>query len=240
MKVADIHCHILPGVDDGSRDMEQTMRMIKTAYEEDIRLIIATPHYHIGKVKVNASVAMEYLEQVKANIKDKYPDLKLYLGQEIYYYSEAMEDVDSGRAGTMASSSYVLMEFSQDVSFIEITDAVYDAISHGYSPVLAHIERYGCLFGKYDRIEKLVESGAYLQVNAGSVAGKHGHAEKSFIKKLLKKQYISFVATDAHNDTGRAPIMSEAVRTMEKICKPDYLLKVLWTNPLKIIDNEEI
>lgn len=69
MKVADIHCHILPGVDDGSRDMEQTMRMIKTAYEEDIRLIIATPHYHIGKVKVNSSVAMKYLEQVKTNIK---------------------------------------------------------------------------------------------------------------------------------------------------------------------------
>lgn len=71
MKVADIHCHILPGVDDGSRDMEQTMRMIKTAYEEDIRLIIATPHYHIGKVKVNSSVAMKYLEQVKTNIKNK-------------------------------------------------------------------------------------------------------------------------------------------------------------------------
>lgn len=144
MKVADIHCHILPGVDDGSRDMEQTMRMIKTAYEEDIRLIIATPHYHIGKVKVNSSVAMKYLEQVKTNIKNKYPDLKLYLGQEIYYYSEAMEDVDSGRAGTMASSSYVLMEFSQDVSFIEITDAVYDAISHGYSPVLALIQWQIC------------------------------------------------------------------------------------------------
>lgn len=240
LKIADMHCHILPGLDDGSKDMEQTMSMIKIAYSEGVRLIIATPHYHIGKVKVDISEAKKLIETIKESIKEKYPDLEIYCGQEIYYYSEAMEDIENKRAATMAGSEYVLLEFSTDVSYTEITSAIYDTTSHGYHPILAHIERYECLAKRPDRIAELIEAGAYMQVNAKTVAGEYGKQIQKFIKKLLKKEYIHFISSDAHSDRSRAPHFNEAEKVLSKACSAEYYKKILWENVIKIINNEEI
>ncbi len=238
--IADMHCHILPGVDDGSRNMEQTISMLQIAYDEGVRLIIATPHYHIGRMMVTADEMDAAVKQLEPVIREKFPGLELFTGQEIYYYSDAMEAVNSHKAMTMAGSQYILMEYSVDESFEIICSSVYEAVTNGYAPILAHIERYICLADRPDRVEQLIASGAFMQVNAGSVAGKSGRTIQKFVKKLLKKKMIHFVSSDAHSDRSRAPVFSEAVHILMKICKTDYCMDLLWNNTNKVINNEEI
>lgn len=238
--IADMHCHILPALDDGSRNIEQTLSMLQIAYDEGVRLIVATPHYHIGKMMVTPSKADEAIKQIMPVIKERFPGMELYAGQEIYYYSEAMQDVETGLARTMADSGYILMEYFIDESFDVIESSVYEAMSHGYTPILAHVERYECLFDRTERVKQLIDSGAYIQVNASSVCGNNGNNVKRYIKKLLKQHMVHFVASDAHSDRTRAPRFKDAVKALAKVCKADYLMELLWDNSIKMINNEEI
>ena len=239
--IADIHCHILPGVDDGSRSMEQTLSMLEMAYEQGVRRIIATPHFHIGKVQVTKEKAEEALRNLSGLLKKQFPDISIYMGSEIYYYSDAIRDLKERRAMTMAGSRYVMWEFSPDEQYDIIESSVYDAVSNGYVPIIAHAERYLCITDRPELVEQLVMEGAYIQINAGSVAGQMGRSVQKFIiKKLLKKHLVHFVASDAHSDGRRAPRFDEAVRILMKHCDVDYCMDLLWNNANKVIDNEEI
>lgn len=239
--IADIHCHILPGVDDGSRSMEQTISMLNIAYDQGVRRIIATPHFHIGKVQVTKEKAEEALINLRTIFEKQFPELSVYIGSEIYYYSDAIRELDAGRAMTMAGSRYVMWEFNPDEQFDDIGNSVYDAVSNGYVPIIAHAERYICLMDRPELYEQLVREGAYIQVNAGSVAGAMGRSVQKFIiKKLLKKRLVHFVASDAHSDGRRSPRFEDAVRTLMKHCDADYCMDLLWNNANKVINNEEI
>ena len=127
-----------------------------------------------------------------------------------------------------------------DENFEVISSGVYEAVTNGYIPILAHIERYMCLTDKPERVGQLVDSGAYMQINAGSVAGNSGKSVQKFIKKLLKKHLVHFVASDAHSDGHRAPRFAEAVKVLMKLCGTDYCMDLLWNNANRLINNEEI
>ena len=132
------------------------------------------------------------------------------------------------------------MEYSPDESYDVISSSIYEAETNGYVPIIAHIERYSCVHDRIDRVAELIESGAYIQVNAGTVTGGMGRSSKKFVKKLLKEHMVHFISSDAHSDRTRAPRFSEAVKALGKICKPDYCMELLWDNAIKVINNEEI
>lgn len=236
----DMHCHILPGVDDGSASIEQTMSMLKLAYGDGTRVMIATPHYHIGRMVTDKKQCQERLEQVKKHLQTIGMDMELHLGCEIYYFSEAMDKVTDNEVSTLAGSSYVLIEFEPKVDYQRIQRAVSNVAGEGYVPILAHIERYMCLMDKPDRCQELIEHGALLQVNASSVVGKHGKDIQKFIKKQMKKRHISFVASDAHGDTARRPRLMDAYEYVKKKIDEDYANDIFRNNQLKVIADERI
>ena len=236
----DMHCHILPGVDDGSQSMEQTINMIKIAYEDGIRKMIVTPHYHIGRMIADRNKCQKQLAEVRAEIEKLGMDMELYSGNEIYYFSEAMDKVADKQIETLAQSSYVLLEFEPKVDYQRIQRAVNDVAMEGYVPIIAHIERYMCLVDKPDRGKELISQGALLQVNASSVVGKHGKDIQKFIKKLMKKELIAFVASDAHGDTSRRPRLMEAYEYVKKKHGEAYADDVFCNNQLKVIADDRI
>lgn len=240
IELIDMHCHILPGVDDGSTNIEQTMNMLKVAYEDGTRRMIATPHYHIGRVVADRKQCEERLEQVKRKMDITGMDMEIYLGSEVYYFSEAMEKIESGEASTLAGSSYVLVEFDPKVDYQRVQRAVSNVSGEGYVPIIAHIERYMCLLDKPDRCKELIGMGALLQVNASSTVGKHGKDTQKFIKKLMKKRLISFVATDAHGDTSRRPRLKECYEYVAKKFGEEYANDIFRGNQLKLIADERI
>lgn len=236
----DMHCHILPGVDDGSRSMDMSMAMLDFAYEEGIRAIILTPHYHGGYVETERTVIDETFEELNKHSRKLHPDLKLFIGNEIYYYPSVPEWIEEGRVHTLADSDYVLLEFSTPVKKRELLEAVQNLCSHGYYPVLAHVERYDCLVRDPFYVGELIDNGAYIQVNSRTVTGEGGMKIKHFVKRLLKEEWIHFIGTDAHSMGGRKPEIADCADYIIRKCSEEYAAGILYANAVNIIKNRPL
>lgn len=236
----DIHNHIIPGVDDGARHWNMSEEMLKMAYEEGFRKMIITPHYHKRFKKVSTEDLMLKFKKLQEIARKVDRSFELYLGNELYYSFDAVEWLEQGLLQTMAGSKYILVEFSSSSDFSEMRQGLQRIQMGGYSPILAHIERYNCLHKELDRVRELYNMGIYLQVNAGSIMGDLGFGVKQFLKKLLQQEYIHFVATDAHNLDKRPPEIAKCARFLLKKYDTDYIQQLLYDNPMKVINNEYI
>ncbi len=212
----DLHCHILPGVDDGAENMEMTIKMIHMARAEGIGTMIATPHYREGYVETSPVQLHTVYRQVLLEAQRIDPDFRIFLGNELYNCYHLDEYLEKGSVMTLAGSAYVLTEFSPSKSYSEMRSAFRKLQMAGYRPILAHTERYSCLRQDDSRVEELVGSGIYIQVNTSSVTGKNGYGARSFSRNLLKHGLVHFLATDAHNLKERGPEMKKCMEFVEK------------------------
>ncbi len=233
----DIHCHILPGVDDGARDWEMTRKMMEIAWDEGIQTIYATPHYHPmrGKNDLHAwQIALEQIRQEAAEIGD---GMEILSGCEILYQQDAVELLQDGKLMTMGDSRYVLVEFPLSSDYSYIVKGLHNLRLGGYLPILAHVERYRNL-SSISRVEELVAMGIYIQANADCVLEGSGWLRGRHIRSLLKRKYIHFVGTDAHDDKIRKPLMKECKEYIDKLCGVEYGKAVCGGNARKMINKE--
>ena len=236
----DIHSHILPKIDDGAENFDVSMDMLRTAHADGIGSIILTPHFkpghhNAGQERINALAGRLRQEMEKEGM-----DIRLYAGNEFYYHDGMFRELEEGRACTMAGSSYVLIEFGPMERFGYIRGGLYEALAHGYRPILAHVERYGSLLGKPDWVDELIQMGSCIQVNAGSILGKMGFGAKQFTRRLLKEGLVHFVATDAHNADKRKPELADCGSYIGRKYGEDYAARLLCGNPMHVIRDEYI
>ncbi len=237
----DIHSHIMPGVDDGAKSMEQSIKMLQVAEKNNIGKIILTPHNTPRSKNPSPELLKERLEQLREKAKENALDIELFLGTEIRYHDGVPDMLDEGKICTMADTDYVLVEFSPTDGY----DYIYRGLSrihdHGYTPILAHVERYESIVKKNTvRAEELSRRGILLQLNSDSIMGEHGRGPQKFCKQLLKNHLADFVATDAHREVGRAPYMSECAQYLYRKYDRSYADAILFGNAEKLIfGNEE-
>lgn len=236
----DIHTHILPGVDDGAKNMEETIAMLKMAYEEGILTIIATPHYTCGKGNVKVEELQEKKKQVEEEAKKIDKDFSIYLGNELFYSDGIINDLKSGKALTLADSRYVLVEFMPSAPYEKIRLAIHKFVLAGYAPIIAHMERYQCLYRKEELIEELIELGAYIQMNTGSLKGGFFNQEVSNNKKMVSLGLVHFFGSDCHNTGQRMPRMESTLENLRKKVDHELLDQILFHNPRKIIENKYV
>lgn len=239
-RIADIHTHILPGVDDGSPDMETSMAMVDIAYSQGTRRLFLTPHYMSGHNDYEPGSLKPRFAEAEQEIKRKYPALELYLGSEVYYTQGCVEDLRAGLIPTMAGSRYVLVEFSPKDSYEKIYQATREITNAGYLMLIAHVERYLCLEKKRDRIEKLADMGAYFQTNASAIVRGEGHTPSQvsrWNRKMVTDGRISFFGSDAHDMRYRAPRVAEAAEWIRRK-EPSYADLILWGSSQAIIDDK--
>lgn len=236
----DIHCHIIPCVDDGAKNLEYAVRMLRIAYWEGFRNIILTPHYHGGRMEADIDKINHFLQIFKEEVEkfDYLPTMNLYTGCEIFYFPSICEWLEQGKLLTLAGSDYVLLEFGYKTDFRNIKDGITNVRNNGYIPIIAHAERYSALVSSKSEIDDLISRGAYIQVNARAFAG--DFKTKSFIKSLLKNDQVHFIATDCHNPTDRAPSIKKAADYIKKHYGEDYLNHLLIENPSCILENKYI
>lgn len=233
----DIHSHIMPGIDDGATDMNQTFRMLQIAVSEHIMTIIATPHYICGRHNPDPGFLGELKDRVQELARSINKDLKVYLGNEIYYSDSVIGDLKKGKALTLAGSRYVLVEFSPEERFNAIYHGIGELIRHGYMPILAHTERYVCLYRNNNLISELVKAGCYIQINCRSVMGGRFSRKAAYIRWLVDEGLVHFLGSDSHRDDIRPPIMETAVRQLVKRCDTEKVGRIIYENPLKVIEN---
>lgn len=237
-KYIDMHCHILPGVDDGAKNLKDTEQMLKIAYQEGIRAIVATPHHHDRRGKASIQQLNCQLQKVKELIQEMNINMKIYPGMEVFFVQEILEELDQGTIATIGKSSYILIEFSPEAPFSYIQRAVQEVQMKGYRVIIAHVERYSCLTKNIDKIRSLVEMGAYIQVNASSIIG--GFTIKHFIKSIMKEHLVHLVGTDAHDTEYRPPAIKKAAVYVERKHGHDYMEQIFWENGIAVLRNEKI
>lgn len=236
----DIHSHILPGLDDGARDLKQTKEMLITAYKEGIRTIITTPHNYGSHKSASVKTILEVIRQLEEHMEAWEIPISLYGGNEIYYRSGVVQQLEENQILSLAGSRYVLVEFDPYAEFTYIRDGLGEIIRYGYFPILAHAERYDCLFRKKERIQELKNSAVYIQVNSSSFLEKWGSEYRKRVKNLLKEEQIDFIGTDAHSNRTRAPKISQASSYLYKKIGISKAEKILFENPQAIIENQRI
>lgn len=240
MEYFDIHSHILPGVDDGAQNLEEAVSMIRVAYKEGTRNILLTPHYEKGKNRYTKEELNIRFEELRKAVESEFPDMNLYLGNEILYADGIVEDLKNGLIQTMNDTKYVLVEFNIRISYNELYQAIRKITNARFRPIIAHVERYRCLFKQIDRIDELVSMEAYLQMNISSVYGGLLDENARWCKKLVREEYISFFGTDAHDLDDRAPYIRDYTGWIEKKCGIDLLEQIFVDNPMKMIKNQYI
>lgn len=233
----DIHGHILPGVDDGSKSIEETIHMIEKAIAQGIKTMIATPHYRCGGNNVEVSKLEELRDMVQEEAIKVDNDFRIYLGNELMYSDSLLEAVKEKKALTLAGSRYVLIEFSTRISYEALYKGMRNFIGAGYAPIIAHVERYECLRKKVDLIGELIELGCYIQMNSSSLVGGVLNMEVLHRRKLVSEGMVHLIASDSHDRYLRVPLMEDIVKILSKKTDNMIMEDIFFHNPKKILEN---
>ena len=239
--MVDIHCHILPGLDDGSDNIEESLRMARLAVDGGTTAIVTTPHSNIPGSNQNY-FGREYAEKFKelnSRLKEENIPLKLYPGNEIYADENFVELIKSRKLLTLNNSDYALVEFD----FVEQSDSVYrklsSMIAEGYIPVIAHPERYAFVIEDAHAPLKLKEMGCLLQINKGSLKGSFGRGAYVASHAIIGRELADVVASDAHSPYMRTPFLADAHDIITELHSDYYADLLLSKNPMNILNNKK-
>jgi protein-tyrosine phosphatase len=240
--VIDLHCHILPGIDDGPKTLSESLEMSRIFEQSMYSYVVATPHAVPGTALMpepeELRDRMNQLDQAmkKAGIK-----LKILPGMEIAFDPTIVSLLDHGKLQTLAGSSYVLIELPFQRLPLGWEHVIFDVQSKGYAVLLAHPERCAQLTVKPQLCDKLIESGVYFQVNWGSFLGHHGRATQKMASYLANKAYIHALASDSHNAIHLNLIQVQiASAKIEELIGARNLHIIARENPVRILGNEAL
>jgi len=235
----DVHCHILPGIDDGAKSLEESISMAEIAVRSGTRHIISTSHYNHQSEKSQFERVLAACKELNDVLISKGIDLTVHAGNELYYTEELVNELDGRNFHTLAKSRYVLVEFSPDNMPFDMEGVAYEFTVRGYVPVIAHVERYGEVSVDEGTVQRLIEYGFLIQMNAGSIYS--GGRTKRLCRSLLKRGQVHFIGSDAHDCRVRTPDMKTAYLKCKRFLPKDLLNKIFFENPQSILgDRHEV
>jgi len=233
--MTDMHCHIIPGVDDGASEKE-VRRLLQMEYDSGVRTIILTPHYRKGMFETDLETVIKQAMLVKQTALDMGLDMEIYLGCEYHANNDMIEELNQIECYRMNGGKYVLVEFSSGHSYMKIRNWIYQLITSGYKPIIAHVERYPMVTDKLEKLEELIRLGAKLQVSSGAVIGQHGFGARLFTRKLLKKHMVHFIGSDTHDTKDRKPNLDLCATYVAKKMGETYAREIFIDNPRCIFE----
>ena len=238
----DIHSHVLPGVDDGSADMEMSLEMLALAAESGVHTLVATPHCNIpGEFENYRSQELEELfqELQRAAEREEIP-LRLCRGMEAYATPELPELLSGGQIWTLNGGRYFLVEFNfgEDPDFCD--DILRECAAMGYRPVIAHPERYFFIQDDPEHAFEWCTAGYALQLNKGSVLGRFGARVQTTADRLLDHGLVACVASDAHRPYERSTHMGEIRDYLREEYGEAYMRLLLEENPARILSGRSL
>ncbi|MGG3640555.1 CpsB/CapC family capsule biosynthesis tyrosine phosphatase [Bacillus gobiensis] len=219
----DIHCHILPSIDDGSKHFAESIEMAKEAYSQGITTIIATPHHKNGTYENDAETVKSIVEQLNTRLEQEELPVTICSGQEVRIYGELIDDILEKRILSLNGSQYILVEFPSDHVPRYAEKLLFDIQLKGYIPVIAHPERNREIMTNPKLLLNLVKKGAASQVTAASITGKFGKNIKKFSLQLIESNLTHFMASDAHNRTNRNFQFENGLDVIKKEFGQDYV-----------------
>lgn len=212
----DLHCHILPGVDDGAQSLLDSLNMARKAVEQGIHTIVATPHHLNNSYENPKHQILDKVEELNQLLQKESIDVKILPGQEIRVHGEMIEGYTIGEILTVNHTPYVLVEFPSNHVPRYTEKLFYDLQMNGLVPVIVHPERNREIIERSELLYQLVKKGALTQITASSVTGDFGKKIKNFTLQLIEANLTHFIASDAHNLTNRTFKMREAFGVIQQ------------------------
>lgn len=236
----DIHTHILPGIDDGSGNLEESLEMCRIASSGGTRGIAATSHGNLGSDPLTAEAYKNAYRLLKQELLKAEIPVRLYSGMEIFMTADAVDKLQNGELLTLNETRYVLIEFDFQEEPWMAEEYLHMLEDAGYLPVVAHVERYYFIQRSPEIIYDWVRHGYVIQVNKGSLLGAFGKKEQDTAISLLEHNLIHVVASDAHGILRRTPDMTNIFRFLGAAAGNKYRNLILNENPARILSGEEI
>lgn len=236
----DIHSHLLFGVDDGSRTLEESVHVIKKLSEVGYTDIILTPHYINDSTYVSTREEnLDVLKRLKVGLIRNNVNVNLYLGNEIYIDSEIANLLKNNIISSLNDTKYLLIELPMSGENEIYYDVFLDLINMGYKVILAHPERYISFQKDFNKVYELKELGVLLQSNVGSILGDYGKGAKKTIKRLLKENLITFMGTDIHHNKEEYIFVEKAKKKMGKYLTQKQINNI-FENNAKVLLKDKI
>jgi protein-tyrosine phosphatase len=216
----DLHCHILPNVDDGARSLEESLKMAQRAVEDGIEAIVATPHSLDGVYANRVEDIVSGVDALRGALSGNHLDLKLYPGADLHLCTNMVQRISSGEACTINDAGkHILLELPSQMIPNGVKDEIFALKLNGVTPIITHPERNAVVQHDPGILYELVQMGALAQVTAMSLTGDFGEFIGRISHSLLKHRLVHIIASDAHSTKDRPPVLSRAVEKAAEILK---------------------
>ena len=236
-KLIDLHCHLLPGIDDGSKNLEMSMAMARMASSDGIGTIACTPHILPGVYNNTGPAIREAVARLRESISDAGISISLVTGADVHIAPDLGVQLSDGRALTLNDSRYFLLEPPHHLLPPRLEDLIFGLQAAGYVPILTHPERLSWIEGHYELIERLAYNATLMQITAGSLMGQFGRRPRYWAERMLDDGLCHLLATDAHNTERRAPRMADARELVAQRLGEDEAENLVLRRPQGILNN---
>ena len=235
----DVHSHILYGIDDGSKKLEDSVKILNLAYRCGVRKIFVTPHYiEDSKYMCPNKKKLEILKELQNRFQGK---IELFIGNEIYINNNIEKYILDGEISPLGDSKYLLIELPVYNEYPGLNDYLFKLRDQGYKIIIAHPERYDYFKNDFDKILDMCRQGIYFQGNYMSLYDTYGKHTKALFIKILKHHCYSFMASDIHRpDQKYYKKVRDAKSRVRSMTDKDYTDRIFTKNAAKIITDEKV
>lgn len=235
----DIHTHVLPGLDDGSTNIEESIDILKELISQGVKEIIATPHIISGVYDNNRKIIDEKIEELNSEITTHNLPIKIHKGAELYYEPNIIEKTKKEKL-SLAGSKYILIETDLHRFPNNFEKVLYQFQVEGFFPIIAHAERFIPFINNFNLLLDIVNRGILIQMNCSSLLGDYGENVQRLAHKILKTGCVHFIASDVHGIKKRPIMLKEAYQFLSENFNENLAKLLMEENPKRLIQNEEI
>ena len=235
----DIHTHILPGLDDGAKDINESINILKELISQGVQEVIATPHIISGVYDNNKKIIEDKIKELNSEIANQKLQIKIHKGAELYCEPNLVEKTKREELN-LAGSKYILIESDMQRFPDNFEDILFQFQLAGYIPILAHAERFTPFMNDFNYLIDIVNRGILIQINSGSLFGDYGDNVKKLAHKLLQTGCVHFIASDVHGLNTRPIMLKDVYKFLSDNFNEDLAKLLLVENPKRIILNQEI
>jgi protein-tyrosine phosphatase len=237
--VIDLHSHILPGIDDGARDSSVALAMARLMVASGVTTAACTPHILPGLYPNSGPGIRDATQRLQALLDQEGIPLRLVTGADIHMMPDFVAGLRSGQLLTLADSRYVLVEPPHHTAPPQLEDFFFNLMVAGYVPILTHPERLSWVPPRYEIIKRLVRTGVWMQITAGSFAGAFGRNALYWAERMLDEGCVHLIATDAHDAERRPPDLAAGRDLVAKRVGPEEAQRLVLTRPAGILEDHD-
>lgn len=233
----DLHCHMLPGLDDGAADLSVSLAMARMAVADGIVTTACTPHILPGVYPNSGEGIRDAVADFAAELEVAEIPLTLEVGADVHLDPGLLSGLRNGNVPTLGASRYFLLEPPHHSIPPRLDELAFGFVTAGYYPILTHPERLSWIEGQFDVVLRMAASGVLIQLTAGSLLGQFGRRAQYWAERMLDENLVDLLASDAHNLERRPPVLAGAREATAKRCGDATATRLVATNPLAILQN---